>query len=46
MDGKQPIRPDDSEPALKSTGVPSAGKSGKKRPDADPGTAPEPQPGS
>jgi cell division protease FtsH len=46
MDGKTPTRPDDSEPAAKSTGVPSAGKSGKKRPDTDPGTAPEPQPGS
>jgi cell division protease FtsH len=46
MNGKQPTRPDDHEPVQKSTGVPSAGKSGKKRPDADPGTAPEPQPGS
>src|SRR5690606_23140539 len=37
MDGKQPVRPDDdANAAPKATGVPSAGKSGKKRPDAPP----------
>ncbi len=46
FEGKTPHRPDDSEPVLKSTGVPTAGKSGKKRPDTDPGAAPEPQPGN
>jgi cell division protease FtsH len=46
MDGKQPTRPEDNEPTAKSTGVPTAGKAGKKRPDADPSAAPEPQPGS
>ena len=46
LEGKPPLRPDDSEPVVKSTGVPTAGKTGKKRPDADPGTAAEPQPGS
>ncbi|MBN9311265.1 ATP-dependent zinc metalloprotease FtsH [Devosia sp.] len=46
LEGKTPTRPEDNEPAVKSTGVPVAGKTGKKRPDADPGAAPEPQPGS
>ncbi|KKB76023.1 cell division protein FtsH [Devosia soli] len=47
MDGKQPIRPDDSGPAVpKATGVPTAGKSGKKRPDAPPEPGMEPQPES
>ena len=46
MEGKTPMRPSDTDPPVKSTGVPSAGKSGKKRPDAEPGAAPEPQPGS
>jgi cell division protease FtsH len=46
MDGQMPLRPEDTEPAVKSTGVPTAGKTGKKRPDIDPGAAPEPQPGS
>jgi len=45
MEGKTPMRPSDTDPPVKSTGVPSAGKSGKKRPDAEPGAAPEPQPG-
>jgi len=46
MEGKTPLRPSDTDPPVKSTGVPTAGKSGKKRPDAEPGAAPEPQPGS
>jgi cell division protease FtsH len=46
MDGKPPVRPNDSDLPPKSTGVPSAGKSGRKRPDAEPGAAPEPQPGT
>lgn len=47
MDGKQPTRPDDSGPAVpKATGVPTAGKSGKKRPDAPPEPGMEPQPES
>ncbi len=46
MDGQQPTRPDDDTPQTKATGVPTAGKSGRKRPDAEPDGAPEPQPGS
>ena len=46
MDGQQPIRPDDSGPTTKASGVPSAGKSGKKRPDAPPEPGMEPQPNS
>ncbi|MGV3575466.1 MAG: ATP-dependent zinc metalloprotease FtsH [Devosia sp.] len=47
MDGKQPTRPDDGGPAVpKATGVPTAGKSGKKRPDAPPEPGMEPQPES
>ena len=46
MEGHQPIRPDDSGPSNKASGVPSAGKSGKKRPDAPPEAGLEPQPGS
>jgi cell division protease FtsH len=46
MDGKTPYRPTDADLPPKSTGVPTAGKSGKKRPDAEPDAAPEPQPGS
>ena len=47
MDGKQPVRPDDNGPAMpKATGVPTAGKSGKKRPDAPPEPGMEPQPES
>ena len=46
MDGQQPTRPDDSGPTTKASGVPSAGKSGKKRPDAPPEPGMEPQPGS
>jgi cell division protease FtsH len=41
------VRPEDSGPAApKATGVPSAGKTGKKRPDAPPEPGMEPQPGS
>ncbi len=47
MDGKQPERPDDNGPSIpKATGVPTAGKSGKKRPDAPPEPGMEPQPES
>ena len=47
MDGKQPTRPDDNGPAVpKATGVPTAGKAGKKRPDAPPEPGMEPQPES
>jgi len=47
MDGKQPVRPEDGgTPAPKASGVPSAGKTGKKRPDAPPEAGMEPQPGS
>lgn len=47
MDGKQPTRPEDGGPAVpKATGVPTAGKSGKKRPDAPPEPGMEPQPES
>jgi cell division protease FtsH len=47
MEGKQPIRPDDSGPAApKASGVPAAGKSGRKRPDAPPEPGLEPQPNS
>ncbi|SFV27113.1 cell division protease FtsH [Devosia crocina] len=47
MDGKQPMRPDDSGPTTpKATGVPTAGRAGKKRPDAPPEPGMEPQPES
>ena len=46
MEGHQPVRPDDNGPSNKASGVPSAGKSGKKRPDAPPEGGLEPQPGS
>jgi cell division protease FtsH len=49
MDGIQPVRPDDNGPSSpKATGVPSAGKPGKKRPDAPPEAEGglEPQPGN
>src|SRR5690606_14725864 len=45
MEGKMPVRPDSEPTAKSSTGVPTAGKPGRKRPDAEPGAAPEPQPG-
>jgi cell division protease FtsH len=46
LDGKMPTRDVDADPAPKATGVPSAGRSARKRPDADPDAAPEPQPGA
>jgi cell division protease FtsH len=47
MDGIHPVRESEAETAPKSTGVPSAGKAPpRKRPDAEPGAEPEPQPGS
>ena len=47
MDGKQPVRPDDSGPAApKATGVPSAGAAGRKRPGPAPDAPPEPAPGT
>ncbi len=47
MDGKQPVRPEDNGPsAPKATGVPTAGKTTKKRPDAPPEAGMEPQPES
>jgi cell division protease FtsH len=47
MSGQLPFRESESDTAPKSTGVPSAGKAPpRKRPDAEPGAAPEPQPGS
>lgn len=46
MDGKPPVRPDDSAPSgPKVAGVPSAGKSAKKKPTPDEGGM-EPQPES
>jgi cell division protease FtsH len=46
MDGIHPIRESDAGTAPKTTGVPSAGRTARKRPDAEPDAAPEPQPGS
>jgi cell division protease FtsH len=47
MDGKQPVRPDDNGPAApKASGVPTAGKLDKKRPDTPPEPGMEPQPES
>jgi len=46
MDGIPPVRDDGAEVAPKSTGVPSAGRPARKRPDAEPDAAPEPQPGA
>jgi cell division protease FtsH len=47
LNGQPPVRDDGSEPVVKTTGVPSAGKVVRKRPDAEPGSdaAPEPSPG-
>ena len=45
MNGQTPFRESDSDSTPKSTGVPSAGKPARKRPDAEPDAAPEPQPG-
>lgn len=46
MNGQMPMRDDGSETAPKASGVPTAGKSGRKRPDPTPDTPPEPQPGT
>jgi cell division protease FtsH len=46
MDGIPPVREDGAETSPKSTGVPSAGKPARKRPDAEPDAAPEPLPGA
>ena len=47
MEGQQPFRPDDGGNSTpKASGVPSAGKASKKRPDAEPDAEPEPQPGN
>ncbi|HEY0918526.1 ATP-dependent zinc metalloprotease FtsH [Devosia sp.] len=48
LNGQMPMRESEADAAPKSTGVPTAGKAGRKRPDpgAAPGGAPEPQPGS
>ncbi|SFZ83576.1 membrane protease FtsH catalytic subunit [Devosia enhydra] len=43
INGQMPHRDADAEPAPKVSGVPSAGKVGKKRPDADPGLEPQPE---
>lgn len=46
MDGKPPVRETEAEAAPKSTGVPKAGKSAKKKPDASPdadGMEPQPE---
>jgi cell division protease FtsH len=47
LNGQPPVRDDGAEPIAKTTGVPSAGKVVRKRPDAEPGSdvAPEPSPG-
>ncbi|MHB1110764.1 MAG: ATP-dependent zinc metalloprotease FtsH [Devosia sp.] len=46
LNGQMPLRETDTDTAPKSTGVPTAGKTGKKRPGVAPDAAPEPQPGS
>jgi len=46
LNGQPPVRQSDTDTTPKSTGVPSAGKPVRKRPDAEPDGAPEPQPGS
>ena len=46
MEGKPPVRPSDDDATPKTTGVPVAGKAGKKRSDPEPDGTPEPQPGS
>ena len=45
LEGQMPSRPDNEPTSKAATGVPTAGKPGRKRPDAEPGGAPEPQPG-
>jgi len=46
MNGQSPFRESDSDTAPKATGVPSAGKSVRKRPGPEPDSGLEPQPGS
>jgi cell division protease FtsH len=46
MVGQMPMRDSDNDTTPKASGVPSAGKSGKKRPDPTPDAPPEPQPGT
>jgi len=48
LEGQMPLRETETDATPKSTGVPTAGKTGRKRPDtgAAPGGAPEPQPGN
>jgi len=46
MDGHSPFRESDSDATPKSTGVPSAGKSSRKRPGPEPDAGLEPQPGN
>jgi cell division protease FtsH len=46
MDGIPPVRTDGNETAPKTTGVPTAGRTARKRPDAEPDATPEPSPGS
>jgi cell division protease FtsH len=46
LNGQPPVRQSDTDTTPKSTGVPSAGKPARKRPDAEPDGTPEPQPGN
>ena len=46
MNGQMPMRDSDIDATPKASGVPSAGKLGKRRPDAAPDAPPEPQPGT
>jgi cell division protease FtsH len=46
LNGKPPVRDDGSDMTPKVSGVPSAGRTARKRPDAEPDGTPEPQPGN
>jgi len=46
MVGQMPTRSDDSDTTPKASGVPTAGKSGRKKPDPTPDAPPEPAPGT
>ncbi|WP_395818635.1 ATP-dependent zinc metalloprotease FtsH [Devosia sp.] len=46
MDGQMPVRESDNDSTPKASGVPSAGKSGKKRTGPAPDAPPEPAPGT
>jgi cell division protease FtsH len=46
MDGKMPMRESDSDTTPKASGVPSAGKSGRKKAGPAPDAPPEPAPGT